>query len=303
MQTTTGPLARIHRFRWWIPLLAFPAAVLLTWNAYWVIRQFIHLAVVWEGSAIDWIHLADASRLPNPYDQEWFRWSPVAAWLLKPITALGITGWRAAQLAALLTLRDRRAILIALATAPFWMDIVSGQAVTFAFVAAWHALRGSRLATVIYFALALLMPRPLMLPVLVWLLWRRPETRAWFLGLLAVNAALVLASGHALDWLTRLTATSSEVGHVNNMAPSRFIGWAWAPIGLALAAILTWRGRLGLASIAASPYVFPYYLLMLILEIARPQLQDAATVPPASPPLAPGRAAPGPPARTGPMTT
>ena len=38
-------------------------------------------------------------------------------------------------------------------------------------------------------------------------------------------------------------------------------------IGLPLAAWLTWKGRLGLASLAASPYWLPYYLLMLLLEL------------------------------------
>jgi hypothetical protein len=263
------PLAAAPRrsIRWWLPLLAFPAVALLTWNAYWVIRQFIHLAVVWDGSAIDWLHLQDASRAANPYDQEWFRWSPVAAWLLKPVTALGITGWRALQLASVLTLRDRRAIALVLISAPFWMDVVSGQAITFVAVAAWHAVRGSRIGMVLFIAFALLAPRPLLLPVLVWLLWKRPEARVWFGALLVIHTVLVLASGLTGDWIARLLATSSEVTHVNNMAPSQWIGWVWAPIGLAIAAWFTWRGRLGIASIAASPYVFPYYLLMLILEL------------------------------------
>ena len=256
-----------RRPRWWILLLAFPAVVVLTWDVYWVSRQFINLAVAWDGSAVDWHHLADASRLQNPYDSEFFRWSPVAAWLLRPVTALGVTGWRVLQLAAVLALRDRRAIFLVLATAPFWMDLTSGQAITFVALAAWHALRGSRVATVAFFAFALLMPRPLMLPVVVWLLWKKPETRMWFAGLVVANVALVLLSGHALDWVARLLSSGSELSHVNNLAPSRFIGILWAPVGLALAAWFTWQGRLGIASLAASPYVFPYYLLMLVLEL------------------------------------
>ena len=36
--------------------------------------------------------------------------------------------------------------------------------------------------------------------------------------------------------------------------------------GLALAVWLTWQGRLGFASLAASPYWLPHYLLMGLLE-------------------------------------
>ena len=257
----------VNRLRWWIPLLALPAVVILTWNTYWIVRQFIHLAVVWDGSAIDWLHLAAASRQSNPYDEPTFRWSPVAALLLQPIVALGITAWRAAQVAAVLTIRDWRVILVILLSAPFWMDVVSGQAITFVMVAAWHALNGSRVGTWVFLTLAMLMPRPLMLPVLAWLLWKRPETRPWLIVLFVGHLALVVATGLLGPWLVRLLASAREVSHINNMAPSQWIGWAWVPIGLLLAAWLTLRGRLGLASVAVSPYVFPYYLLMLALEL------------------------------------
>jgi hypothetical protein len=51
-----------------------------------------------------------------------------------------------------------------------------------------------------------------------------------------------------------------------NFGPSQFIGLAWVPIGIGLAAWLTWRNRLGLASLAISPYWLPYYFLVLLLE-------------------------------------
>jgi len=47
------------------------------------------------------------------------------------------------------------------------------------------------------------------------------------------------------------------------------MGSLWVPIGLVLAAWLTWRGRLGFASLAASPYWLPYYLFMPFLELRR----------------------------------
>lgn len=42
---------------------------------------------------------------------------------------------------------------------------------------------------------------------------------------------------------------------------------ACLPCRWRLAIALTWRGRLGLASMAASPYWLPYYFLMLLLEL------------------------------------
>lgn len=267
LPTRLGDLARWHGIRWWIPLLAFPAVVLLTWDAYWVLRQFINMAVAWDGAAVDFHHLASAAAASNPYAVETYRWSPVAIWALVLITPLGITAWRAAQLVTVFTLRDWRAIALVLVSAPFWMDVTSGQAMTFVAVAAWHAVRGSRVGTWIFLTFCVLMPRPLMLPVLVWLLWKRPNLRLGFAVLVVVHGVAVLATGLGPDWVARLVASSSELRHVNNLAPSRFIGAAWIPVGFAIAGWLTWRGRLGLASLAASPYVFPYYLLMLILEL------------------------------------
>lgn len=58
----------------------------------------------------------------------------------------------------------------------------------------------------------------------------------------------------------------SVIVHPPSTAPS-FLAVAWVPIGLALGAWLTWKGRLGLASLAVSPYVLPYYLVMALLEL------------------------------------
>jgi hypothetical protein len=259
--------ASAQGLRWWFPLLAFSAVIVLTLDAYWIARQFLDMSVAYDGSAVDWHLLSRAAHSPNPYIFETFRWSPVAAWLLALITPLGITVWRAGQLLAVFTMRDWPAIAVVLLTAPFWIDVTAGQTITFVAVAAWHALRGSRVGTWLFFALVVLMPRPLCLPVLAWLLWKRPETRAWFAAVFAAHFILVIASGLGPDWAARLVASGGEMQHVTNLAPSRWIGWLWAPVGLALAVWFTRRGHLGFATVVASPYVFPYYLLMLVLEL------------------------------------
>jgi hypothetical protein len=89
-----------------------------------------------------------------------------------------------------------------------------------------------------------------------------------FLGLSVVHGLAVLTTGWAQDWAALLFTLGSESVSPNNLGPSRFLGAAWLVIGVPLAILLTWRGRLGWASLAISyPYVLPYYLLMLVLEV------------------------------------
>jgi hypothetical protein len=133
--------------------------------------------------------------------------------------------------------------------------------------AAW-ALRGSRIATGIYLVLVFLVPRPLMLPVAAWLLWKRTEWRGPFVAAFALHAVAVIATGWAGPWLGTLVAAGADASLPSNVGPGRLIGTLpWILIGLPLAAYLTWRGRLGFASIAASPYWLPYYLIMPLLEL------------------------------------
>jgi len=86
--------------------------------------------------------------------------------------------------------------------------------------------------------------------------------------------AVVAAMGLATEWLAALVGAQSELHADLNLAPSALIGAWWLPIGAAAAIWLTYRGRLGLASIAASPYWLPYYFLMLLLELVRPAEDD-----------------------------
>jgi hypothetical protein len=261
LREASGPV------RWWFPLLAFPVVVVACIDAYMVARHIASMVTAWDGSASDWHNLAEAAALANPYDQPWYRWSPVAIWLVGPITALGLTAWRIAQLTVVMTLRDVRLIAVMIASAPFWSDVQGGDAVVFLAVAAWHAARGSRIGTAAFLIFAMLIPRPLMLPLLIWLLWTRPAVRPWFVGLAVMHAGLVVATGLGAEWVNRLISTPSfEFDHFTNIAPSRWIGWTWIPIGAVCAVWLARRGRLGWASLAASPYVFESYLLMLVLE-------------------------------------
>jgi hypothetical protein len=278
----TGTLPALGPRRFLLIILAASVVIpagfwLLAVNAMLIERAFINVAAFWQGSAVDWNLLDHASHSPDPYAWPTYRWSPVAAPLLAALTSLGILAWRVAQFAALAVVRDWRAVIVILLTAPFWLDFASGQTMIFVAAAGWAAYRGSQAGTLAWFLLAVLMPRPLMLPLTAWLLWRRPETRSWFAAIFLVHGALVLGSGHAVEWLSRLLSTApGEITHPGNIAPSRLIGVAWMPIGLVLGAWLTLRGRLGLASLAVQPYLFGYYLLMLVLELRPPRGGGAA---------------------------
>jgi hypothetical protein len=65
-----------------------------------------------------------------------------------------------------------------------------------------------------------------------------------------------------------LLASSGEIGNQQNVGPTRLLGPAWLLIGIPLGLWLTLKGRLGLAGMALSPYLFPHYYLALLWEAA-----------------------------------
>lgn len=200
-----------------------------------------------------------------------FRYSPLLAHAFAALHLIGPLAWRALHVAAVASLAwvDTRLALVTLLAWPFWFDVEAGNLMAFTFVLAAWALAGRGWAIGGFFILGLLVPRPLALPIIVWLLWKHPAWRLPFVGLFIVHAAAVLATGWGPAWVAALAASTAETGSALNFGPSRLIGSIWIPIGLVLAGILTWRGRLGLASLAASPYWLPYYFLMPLLDLRR----------------------------------
>lgn len=213
-----------------------------------------------------------------------FRWSPLAALLAVPVSFIGVAGWYVLHFAVLGLLRDWRLILLTAVSWPFWVDLRTGNLLTFAFVLAVVALRGNRLAMAAYLGLFLLVPRPIMAPVALWLLWRRPETRIPFLLAGLAELGTVAAMGELRPWVDALMGSSGDVTNPINYAPSRFIGLAWSLVALPLAAVAFLRGRLGLASLGASPYLLPYYLLFAFLELPSERERRFETGPAAGPP-------------------
>lgn len=190
-----------------------------------------------------------------------YRYSPLLAWSLTPVVDAGLWAWRLLHVATLAFLPWRLAVA-ALMFAPFWYDVLHGNVMTFVAISGYLALRGSSWGMSAFVAWSVLVPRPLMAPVLVWLLWKRRGFRMPAL----IGAAVGLATLSYPGFVAALMS-SSRVDSVDNLSPSAWIGWLWVPIGLVAGAWLTSRGRLGWAALACSPYVLPYYLVALVWEL------------------------------------
>lgn len=196
-----------------------------------------------------------------------FRYSPFVAMWFALITPLSYIGWTAMHFLALLALPRRMALLV-LVTFPFWNDVYNGNTMTFVFVAAYLALSGSRWGTVAFLVLCLLIPRPLMLPVLGYVLWTRREWVVPFAVAFAVNAVAVYLTGWGPEWIGNLARGDAQALDMpGTFGPSLLLGWWYAPIGLALGAFLTWKGRIGIAALVAQPYWLSHYFIMLLLEL------------------------------------
>ena len=290
MLPVSGDPTPRFRITWRLVGLAAVVVPNLIWGA------ALCAAVVHGGESVDWWTFEQAaSRVGGGGElYEWlapgdtygyaYRYSPLFAWLMVPVTGFGIAAWRMLHLAVLALLPWRLALLTLL-TWPFWEDMWHANVMTFAFVFGYLALRGNRVAAAAFLVLAMMVPRPLMLPVLIWIAWRRPEWRGAGIAVAALMAAMTVATGLAVPFLDALSRSAGESYIGLNPLPSRFIGFWWLVIGAPLGAWLVWRGRLGWASLAMSPYLWPYHGLMLLLETSRwralevPPAKDTLTYP------------------------
>lgn len=253
---------------WWPLALALAVSAPLT--LYW------WQLIVGGSVAFDWRIFVEAGTRfwqgsPDLYevtDVYSFRHSPLMAFAMPAIAWIGTLGIRLVTLGAALAMPTWPMRLLALASWPFAVDVQHGTFIMVMVCAAAWALRGHRWASIAYLVLTLLSPRPLMLPVAAWLVWRQPDIRVRAVLLVVANAIGVLATGYADEWITMLLGTGTDMVEAPfNLAPSRLIGSWWVPIGIVLAAWLTLRGRVGLAALAANPYVLPHYLLFALLEL------------------------------------
>jgi hypothetical protein len=229
-------------------------------------------------AAVDWhtwstlpVRLASGTVYEASDTGMWFAWSPVMAVVMAAVSIVGYWPWVVAHIASVALLRDWRLVVLVLASWAFWFDTAQGNTFTFVFVAGVLALRRSRAAGVAFVGLCLLMPRPIQLPLLVWLLWHDRSLWKPAMVLAGLHAVAVLASGYAVAWLDAMMRTTSVPW---DMGPVSALGPAWFTIGIPLAAWLTWRGRVGWAGLAISPYLIPQYLLWPLLEVRSQRSSD-----------------------------
>ena len=233
--------------------------------------------------AFDWDNYVEAARrfpLGTMYDWQYpygYHYAPQLAPVLGVLSGAGITIWRLAHFAALALLPSRKLALLLLVSYPFWADVNTGNLMIFVLLAAAWAYRGNSVATGAYLVLCVLIPRPIMLPLLAWLLWQRPAWREPFLGMVALTLLTAIPTGYLPDWIgSFLSSGVKDVANDFNLSPSRFVGAAWMIVGVPLGIGLTWRGRLGWASMAISPYLLPYWVQILGLELVRPAARSAS---------------------------
>jgi hypothetical protein len=282
LRVTTPTVSVWRGINWRRLAIQFGIAVLVIINLvglYANLQAFLHADI-----GFDWVTFERAGRnvfgenLYNGPTGATFRYSPFVAMFFAAITPLGYLGWTALHLGALLAL-PRRMALLALVTFPFWNDVYNGNTMTFVFVAAVAALTGSRLGTIAFLALCLLIPRPLMLPVLGYLLWTRREWVLPFTAMFIIHAVAVWLTGWGPEWIGNLTRDAQPLNNRGTFGPSLILGWWYAPIGLVLAAWLTVKGRLGIASVVVQPYWLSHYFIMLLLELlAKPAEREVVLV-------------------------
>ena len=191
-------------------------------------------------------------------------WSPFMAPLMAAVGIGGPLPWAALHVAALLTLRDWRLIVLMLCTWGFWTDVAGANTFGFVVIAGALAWRGSRSAALVYLTLLFLMPRPIQVPLALLLLLGMPEIRWPALIIFASHTGLVVASGYATSWIANMLEYGSTTPH--DLGPRFFLGAVWVPIAIALAAWFTWWRRPGWAGLFVSAYWLPQYFLMPLIE-------------------------------------
>ena len=203
------------------------------------------------------------------YEHTW-RYSPLALPVLIPIIWAGPLALVGLHIAALALLaRLGRVMFYAIAFSAFtWVDIAVGNMFTFVVVAAAFALRGSRYGVLAYLALTVLMPRPVQLPLLAWLVWTRPDARWPLVAMVGVSIAASGALGLLEPWVGALTGSVSEVFAPYSFGLSAIIGEWWFVLGVPLAILLTRLRWPALAGLMLSPYLLPQYLALAVVDVA-----------------------------------
>jgi hypothetical protein len=204
-----------------------------------------------------------------------YRYSPAFLPVVHLVVAIGPWGWAALHAAAIATLlRLGLPVLTLFALSAFvWHDVIAGNFFTFGLVAGAFAISGSRTGALAFLALTLVMPRPVQLPLALWLLCHRPDVRVPFAVMFTIHAVLVLLTGEGAVWAEVLIGSSSQVAAAYTIGPGAIIGSGWLLVGVPLGAALWLRNQPALAGLAVAPYLLPQYLGMALLAVV-PRLAE-----------------------------
>jgi hypothetical protein len=268
-----GSAPRISRLAWRWPGRASVPRRRLGWALY--IGVNIGLILSWGPDMLStherdwdvWRALGPATSTGSFYElgtELPYLLSPVLAPVMAFVGLIGPLPWAAVNVVMLAVLRDWRLIALILVSLGFWTNVVGGNTFTFVVVSAVLALRGSRSWALVFLGLLFLMPRPVQVPLAMWLLWWMPGIRLAAVGLFAVHAVVVVLTGLGPPWISAMLETA---GAPWSIGPDHWIGAYWLAIGIPLAAFLLWRGHPGWAGVAASPYWVPHYFLMPLTEV------------------------------------
>jgi hypothetical protein len=220
-----------------------------------------------------------------------YRYSPLFAAGMAPLSGLPFAflaaGWRLVELGLLaLSVRGLGWLGVAIVVNPLVVLDLSVANVGTLFLAAMiMVVRWPSARTVTAYALlVLLIPKPTLLPVLAWGLWR---VRASWLPVAGVGVAglamvlLVPDFGHAILTGDRI------FGMLQNLAfvPAWIVATLMASSVALTVASVRWPRLLGPASVLASPYYFSYSLVPLLLALVPgPEVEvEAAPAAPATP--------------------
>ena len=224
-----------------------------------------------------------------------FRYSPWAAVLFTPLAPLSepmaVWAWLALKVgvvAAVAVGVARRwpgsvaplAAGMVLFFPPIWHDLALGNVSVFTVAVLWLLLaRKNGLGGVAFGVLLLLAPKPHLLPIALWLAFRRPRdavAAAATLGLGVAAGALIFGPDRWLEWLGTFREPL-EREFTANIGFSGLLGPAGVVLGVAAAVVvgaaaLTRRADIGLglslvAGVALGPYTFIHYLAGLVVVI------------------------------------
>lgn len=259
----TGALRRLSAVPWRVVLLASYVIINLVVLA-GSLRLGPHVSTDW----VVFSALADGIANGTVYDSGLrvpFVWSPVMAWIMAGVVAVGYWPWVAAHIASVFLLRNPLVVCLALVSYAFWLDTAEGNTVTFAFVSGAMAMSGSRAAAIAFLGLLLLTPRPIMLPTAAWLLWHDRSLWRPFAAIFAAHSILVLASGLAVPWIHTMVGYEGPIDV--SLGPTAWLGRWWLLAGVPIAMWLALRGWVGWAGAAASPYFLHQYLIWPLIDI------------------------------------